>query len=160
MKIGIIFHSKTGTTLGFGHLIGGMLREQGHQVELIDLQTDTPVNFGSVRSAPPFKVTNLPDGSKFDALLVGGPVWAFSASPVLYTAVKGLKNIKSKKVLPFVTMGFPLPEMGGKQAIALLNKELSASGATVLPGVIIPKMFHDYKKLMVEEALKIKNYYS
>ena len=83
MKIGIIFHSKTGTTLGFGHLIGGTLREEGHQIELVDLQTDAPVNFGSVRSAPSFKVTNLPDGSKYDALLVGGPVWAFSACPAL-----------------------------------------------------------------------------
>ncbi|MGE5606712.1 MAG: flavodoxin family protein [Bacteroidota bacterium] len=159
MKIGIIFHSKTGTTLGFGHLIGGTLREGGHQVELVDLQTDAPVNFGSVRSAPPFKVTNLPDGSKYEALLVGGPVWAFSASPVIYAAVKELKNIKGKKVLPFVTMGFPLPGMGGKQAIALLDKELTAAGAIVLPGVIIPKMFHDYQKLMAETAQKIKEYF-
>lgn len=160
MKIGIIFHSKTGTTLGFGHLIGGTLREEGHQVELVDLQTDAPVNFGSVCSAPPFKVTNLPDGNKYDALLVGGPVWAFSASPVIYTAVKELKNIKDKKVLPFVTMGFPLVGMGGKQGIALLTKELSAAGAIVLPGVIIPKMFHDYQKLMADVACKIKAYFA
>lgn len=159
MKIGIIFHSKTGTTLGFGHLIGGMLREEGHQVELVDLQTDAPLNFGSVRSAPPFKVTNLPDGSKYDALLVGGPVWAFSASPVIYAAVKELKNIKGKKVLPFLTMGFPLLGMGGKQAIALLDKELTAAGAIVLPGVIIPKMFHDYQKLMAKMAQKIREYF-
>lgn len=160
MKIGIIIHSKTGNTLGFGHLIGAKLRENGHQVELIDLQTDTSVNFGSVRSAPPFNVTNLPDGSEFDALLVGGPVWAFSASPVTYTAVKELKNIKDKKVLPFVTMGFPLPGMGGKQAIELLDKELTAAGAIVLPGVIIPKMFHDFKRLMEKEAMKIAGYFA
>lgn len=160
MKIGIIFHSKTGTTLGFAHLIGGTLREGGHQVELIDLQTDAPVNLGSVRSAPTFKVTNLPDGSSYDALLVGGPVWAFSASPVIYAAVKELKNIKDKKVLSFVTMGFPWPGMGGKQAIALLNKELAAAGAIVLPGVIIPKMFHNYQKLMAEAAQNIKGYFA
>lgn len=160
MKIGIIFHSKTGTTLGFAHLIGGTLREEGHQVELVDLQTDAPVNFGSVRSTPPFKVTNLPDGSSYDALLVGGPVWAFSASPVIYAAVKELKNIKSKKVLSFVTMGLPLPGMGGKQAIALLDKELTAAGAIVLPGVIIPKMFHNFQKLMAEAAQKIKGYFA
>lgn len=159
MKIGIIFHSKTGTTLGFAHLIGGTLREQGHQIELTDLQTDAPVNFGTVRSAPQFKVTNLPDGDKYDALLVGGPVWAFSASPVLFAAVKELKNIKGKKVLPFVTMGFPLPGMGGKQAIEILEKELTAAGARVLPGVIIPKMFHNFERLKEEVAKKIAGYF-
>ena len=159
MNIGIIFHSKTGTTLGFGHLIGGTLREEGHQVELVDLQTDVQINFGSIRSTPPFKVTNLPNGNKYDALLVAGPVWAFSASPVIYTAVKKLKNIKGKKVLPFVTMGFPWSWLGGRQAIALLTTELSAAGAIVLPGVIIPKMFHDFKRLMEEEAKKIAEYF-
>lgn len=49
---------------------------------------------------------------------------------------------------------------GGKQAVALLDKELTAAGAIVLPGVIIPKMFHNYQKLMAEAAQNIKGYFA
>ena len=102
-----------------------------------------------------FKITNLPNGKEYDALLVGCPVWAFAASPVLAVAVKNLKNIKGKFVLPFVTMGFPFKGWGGNQAISSLEKTLGEAGAKVLPGIIIPKMFHNFKKLMSDEAGKI-----
>ena len=53
-----------------------------------------------------------------------------------------------------------MPGMGGKQAIALLDKALTAAEAIVLPGVIIPKLFHNNQKLMDEAAQTIKEYFA
>lgn len=152
MKIGIIIHSKTGTTLCLGKLIANRLEERGHEVKLLELKTNIPVKSGSVRSAPHFQIVHQPDGKDFDALVIGGPVWAFSASPVIIKAVKGLKHVKGKKILPITTMGFALRGMGGTQAIKLLSKELASSGAVVLPGIIIPKMFHNLNRIMIKAA--------
>jgi flavodoxin len=137
MKIAVIVHSKTGTTLKAGNLFAGKLREKGHSADVIELKTDPPVNTGSTRSHPQFKITNLPDCKDYDAVLIGGPVWAFSASPVIYEAIKALEGVGGKKVVPFVTHGIPLAFMGGKQAIELMSKTASERGANVLEGIMI-----------------------
>jgi hypothetical protein len=67
---------------------------------------------------------------------------------VIYEAVKELMDLSGKKVLPFACMGFPHESMGGKQAIDLLSKALVEKGANVLPGKIVPGLFHNKEKLM------------
>ena len=47
--------------------------------------------------------------------------------------------------------------MGGKQAIALLSKTLAGKGANVLPGKIVPGLFHDREKLMEKAASDIES---
>ena len=158
MNIGIIVHSQTGTTLEFGKIIEKALSESGNSVDVIRVETNVPVNFGSVRQPKKFSIVNIPDCKKYDVLLVGGPVWAFSASPVIAALLQELQDISGKKLLPFVTMGFPFPFMGGKQAIALMSGIASGKGAEVLPGRIIPKLFHDFKKHMEEAASEIQTF--
>jgi flavodoxin len=155
MNIGIIIHSKTGTTMKFADIIAMKLRKKAHTVDIIRLETNGPVQPSSARQTPQFTITNIPDCSRFDVLLVGGPVWAFTASPVIAVCLKALRNLSGKKVIPFVTMGFPLSGMGGSQAIALMNKMAGQAGAKVLPGKIIPKMFHNYQGLMETAAEEI-----
>lgn len=155
MKIGIIVHSKSGTTLKFAEIITGKLCQKGHDVDIVKLETDGPVQPGSVRQAPKFAITNLPDCARFDVILPGGPVWAFNASPVISVCLQSLRNLSGKIVIPFVTMGFPFPGMGGSQAVALMSRIAKQAGAKVLPGKIIPKMFHNYEKLMEQAAEKI-----
>jgi flavorubredoxin len=151
MNIGIIIHSKTGSTLGFGQQIASKLRERGHTVEVIELKTDGPVQ----PRATNVVITNIPDCQPFDALLVGAPVWAFAASPVIIACIKALQGIAGKKVLPFVTMGSPFPFMGGTQAITQMSSALTSAGATVLPGTIIPKLFRNTTQLMDTAASAI-----
>jgi flavorubredoxin len=151
MNIGIIIHSKTGFTLGFGQRIASKLREQGHTVDVITLKTDGPVQPRSTDVV----INNIPDCQPFDALLVGGPVWAFAASPVILACIKALRGISGKKILPFVTMGSPFPFMGGTQAIAQISSALTSAGATVLPGTIIPKLFRNVTQLMDTAASAI-----
>lgn len=151
MNIGIIVHSQTGTTMDFGRRIAERLRAAGHEAEVIEIKSE-----GNVRPrAAKITITNIPDCRRFDAVLVGGPVWGFAASPVIIACIKALPGIAGKKALPFVTMGFPLPGMGGRQAIAGMSRALGEAGAKVLPGFIIPKMFHNVNQLMDTAAAAI-----
>lgn len=155
MKICIIVHSKTGTTLKFGEIIARKLQEKGHTVDLVRLETAGPVRPGSVRQAQKITITNMPDGAKYDVICAGGPVWGFSASPVIIECLKGLKNISGKKIVPFATMGFPFQGMGGSQAINLMSSVAENAGAAMLPGKVVTKMFHNSKKLMENAATEI-----
>ena len=155
MKIGIIVHSLSGHTLRFAQLIQSKLQENGHEVELTQVQTSIPVKSGSVRQPVNYTVTNLPDISGYDLLCIGGPVWAFGASPVICQAIRQMGSLKGKKALPFATMGFPLTGMGGKGALRWMSREIGEKHATLLPGVVIPTMFHNFNLLYEQEAAKI-----
>jgi hypothetical protein len=155
MKIGIIVHSSTGTTRRFADLIAAELQKQNHTVEVTQLQTDVPITSGTARQARKYKLVNAPDGSQYDFILAGGPVWAFSASPVILDGIAALSAAAGKRLLPFVTMAFPLKGMGGRQAISLMTKTAQGIGAKVEPGIIVQKMFHDTRKMMVDAAAEI-----
>ncbi len=152
LKTAIIVHSQTGTTLEFAEHIAAQLREKKHSVDLVHLQTDPEIKSGSVRRTAPFKISNLPAVKDYSLILLGGPVWGFSASPIAIAALKKLGDLSGKKILPFVTMGFPHPALGGRKAIVMMSDKARESGATVLPGKIIPKLFHDFKHLFKVEA--------
>lgn len=146
MKIAIIVHSKTGTTRKFADRIADRLKRDGHNIHLLQIETDVPIKSGSVRSCGEFKITNLPDIKDYDVLLFGGPVWGFSASPVIAECMNVLGDLDGKKVLPFVTAGFPFKFMGAKQAIAFMSRSAADKKASVLPGVAVVKLFHDFEK--------------
>jgi flavorubredoxin len=155
MRICIIVHSAYGTTLRFANVISEKLQKDGHSVDLIALQTDVPVKTGTIRQPMNFQITNLPDISTYDTILAGGPVWAFSISTVIYKCLTTFSDMKGKKFLPFVTMGFPLPGMGGSGAMKIMSKVAKDLGADVLPGAVACKMFHNIDQMMEKEANKI-----
>ena len=152
MDIAIIVHSKTGTTRKFADRIADRLKKDGNSITVIQIETDVPIESGSVRSCKKFTITNLPDIKEYDALLVGGPVWGFSASPVIVACINALGDFEGKKVFPFVTQGFPFKFLGGKQAIGLMSRSAAEKKATVLPGAVISKLFHDIEKNMDRAA--------
>ncbi len=154
MKIGIIYHSLSGQTKKLANLMQTELTRNGHEISLVELQTDVPQKGGSIRQQLNFQVTNLPDLSQFDALCVGGPVWAFGPSTVTFKAIQQMTDLKGKKVLPFCTMGFPLKGMGGNGCIKHMSTALKQKGADVLPGIIVPKMFHNFNLLLTQAALQ------
>ena len=152
MNIAIIVHSKTGTTRKFADRIADRLKKDGHSINVIQIETDVLIESGSVRSCKRFSITNLPDIKAYDALLLGGPVWGFSASPVIVACMNALGDFGGKKVVPFVTQGFPFKFLGGKQAIGLMSRNAAEKKATVLPGAIISKLFHDIEADMDKAA--------
>jgi len=152
MKTIIIVHSQSGSTLEFAKHISDQLKKEKHDVKLVHLQTDPVTKGGSVPKTASIKFANLPDIKDYELILLGGPVWGFSASPIAIAALEKLGNLSGKKILPFVTMGFPFPAMGGKKAIAIMSDKAKEAGASVLPGKIVPKLFHNFKKLFKVEA--------
>lgn len=155
MKIGILVHSKTGNTKRFAELISIKLTAKGHVVELTELVADGKVDNVTARQPLNFNITNLPNINDYDTVMVGGPVWAFSPSPVAYKAVQQLKNLTGKSFMAFMTMGFPLTGMGGKGSLRMLNREASKIGAKIITGVVIPHMFHNFNTEMEKAADKI-----
>lgn len=155
MLIGVVVHSHTGSTLDFADRIADKLRKKGHSVELTQLKTD-----GQVRPRQKeVRIVNLPDCSRFDAVLVGGPVWAFDASPVIVTGIKSLKGVSGKKLLPFVTQSFPFESMGGTSAIETMRKAAEEVGAIVMPGIIAPKLFRRHTRLKERLAEQISDWF-
>ncbi|MGE5599202.1 MAG: flavodoxin family protein [Bacteroidota bacterium] len=151
MNIGIVVHSQTGTTLRFGRVIAQHLQQAGHAVEMIELHAGEHIQPRAAEVA----IANMPDPKRFDAMLFGGPVWAFAASPVIMACIKKMDGISGKKALPFATMGFPFRGMGGGRALAQMGKALAEKGAAVLPGAVVPKMFRNTARLMEEAAGRI-----
>jgi len=151
MYIAIYYYSITGTTEEFASRIANALIKEKHHVEIVKIRTSVEVTGPGQK----FKIINEPDFSKFDIVLWGGPVWAFSACPVIIECIKKSKGLSDKKVIPFVTMGLPFKSFGGNRAINQISKTTMDMGAKVLFATIIPKLFHNFKKLMDEEVIKI-----
>jgi hypothetical protein len=154
MNIAIIYHSSTGHTRSLAGMIEAGLAEKGHTIKKIELRTSVPVNGGTIRQPLNFEVTNLPDLAEFDSICLGGPVWAFGPCTVTYKAILQMPALNCKKVLPFVCMGFPCKGMGGKGAIRHMTAALTEKGAKVLPGIIVPQMFHNFEKQVKQAAEK------
>ncbi|MFP4418851.1 MAG: flavodoxin family protein [Chitinivibrionales bacterium] len=153
MKVGILVHSHTGTTLKFAREIESRLKEKGHDVSLVKLETDPAVDPSNISKVKDFKISNLPDATSFDYLLVGGPVWAFSATPVITSCFKQMGSLQGKKVIPFVSMGSPMRFMGGNRAVGMIRKAAEQQGAEVVGnGYVSSKMFHDQPKEMGDIA--------
>jgi len=132
MKIAIVLHTNTGHTLNFAQAIRDALTARGHEVDLLGLRTigavsPTATIFGGSR----FTIKSPPELDEFDAVLAGGPVWMFKASPVIMKYLsEDVRKLKGKKALSFVTM----ISAGGDRALRMMNEELEASGADVLEG--------------------------
>ena len=159
MKIAIIVHSLTGSTLRMAKLIESKLVKTGSLVTLFQLETNVPVATGSIHQPMNFEITNLPDIADYDSVIAGGPVWGFCPSPVIYKAIKELKALNGKRLLPFVTMGLPFRGMGGKNSIKHLSKAAAENGAIVLPGVIVSRGFNKFELNMEQGAEECVNFF-
>jgi NAD(P)H dehydrogenase (quinone) len=130
MNVVIVIHSQSGHTVMMARALAELLRKAGHEVAIELLRVRGKVHPG----ARGFSLRNTPEVEPYDMLLVGGPVWAFSASPVIMRFLSEVKSLKNKKAIPFVTMGFPFKALGGVQALRKMSDSLELSGAEVLPG--------------------------
>lgn len=133
MNIGIIVHSKSGKTFNVARKIASRCTVENIDTEIIQLKTESKL----VPRSKDIIISNPPNIEKYDALIFAGPVWAFAASPVITSFLKSVQGCKGKKILCFVTMGFPIPFLGGNNSLSAMNKILSGSGGTIVPGEVI-----------------------
>ncbi len=147
MKTAIVVFSKTGITKSLAERAADALRAKGHDVDLFLLKTDPPME--GDKAPQKFEIVNAPDLTAYEAVLVGGPVWAFSPNPVTKRYMESVM-LSGKKFMPFTTMGFPLRCLGGNRTLRVMSRLARKAGADVIKGIAVPKMLRDHEKLMAE----------
>ncbi len=147
-------HSVTGNTLKFAEKMKELLSSKGHEVSLVKLQT-YPTLDGKGKDPKEFKLTNLPDCSGYDAVLLGGPVWGFSPTPVAMKAIREMKGISGKVFMPFTSQSFPLAFLGGNRTLRVMGKEAHKRGARTVQGVSVQTMFHKLEVEVGKKASKV-----
>ncbi len=133
MKIGIVVHSQSGTTANVARKLNDAFTEKGHDVDLKLLRTSGKV---APRSKS-FELRSPPAIEHCDLVILGAPVWAFTASPVIMKYIAQLGCLSGKKVFCFVTKGLPFAWTGGSRALKSMEEGLAVSDAGLLPGVMI-----------------------
>lgn len=151
MKAAIVIHSQSGHTVVLAKAIAELLRKAGHEVDIELLR----VRGKATPGARNFEIRNSPDVSPYDVLLVGGPVWGFSASPVIMRFLGELTSIKGKRAAPFVTMGFPHRALGGARALKKMTESLELSGAEVMEGEAVFYFFRRNQERIDAAAQRI-----
>jgi flavodoxin len=77
MNVGIFVHSQSGYTAKVAQLLGAAFKKRGDDTDTILLRTAGKV---APRSTS-FEIRNPPEIDGYDVVILGGPVWAFAASP-------------------------------------------------------------------------------
>ncbi len=127
MNVGLIIHSQTGNTYSVAERLSEKLCAVGHSATLQRLE---PV--GEVRpGAKEVEFKELPDVGRFDAIVFGAPVHAFSLSTAMKAYLQKLPLLTGKRVALLVTQAFPFAWMGGNRAVRQLRRACEAKGAQV-----------------------------
>ena len=134
MKVGIIVYSKAGNTYSVAEKLKEALENAGHsanieRIEVID-EKQTDINKIQIQSNP-----NL---EKYDAIVFGAPVNAFSLCPAMNAYMSQINPLGDKKIACFVTKGLPFASTGGNQAIGQMKKICESKGGNISgSGVIV-----------------------
>lgn len=138
MKPAIIFHSYSGITRGVAAKVhaacGGDLIEVTPKS---GYSTLTAYTAGCIRArneeCDPVEPHRI-DVASSDLLVIGTPVWAWKASPVINGAVAALENCSGKKAVIFATCG-------GKpgETLPILKRKLAEKGVAVVEEIVFNK---------------------
>ena len=118
MKIGIMVYSQTGNTYQVAQALQDSLSKKGNFVNIERIE----VTDEKERDTKKIQIKDFPDLSKYDALIFGSPVHAFSLSPPMNAYMSQLSSLENKKIACFVTKGLPFASTGGNQAIGQMKK--------------------------------------
>ena len=134
MNIGIIIYSQTGNTNSVALKLKEKLSAAGHSVDIERIEISGELG----PRATNFQLKTKPDVDKYDALVFGAPVQAFSLSPAMKSYLTQMASLKGKKVACFVTKGLPFYWTGGNQAVNKIKKICeSKDGAVCGSGMVI-----------------------
>jgi flavodoxin len=156
LKILIVVHSVTGTTMKLAEAIGSKAKAKGHSVDMVQLKTDPPIE-GKGKDPKEFRITNLPNASSYDTIIIGCPVWGANITPVMKKALAEIKGLSGKRVIPFSSQAFPFAFLGGNRVLRLISKEAEAKGAHPVKGASIQRMGRDLEKGIENASVKINS---
>lgn len=153
MKIGIIVHSKTGNTLSVAEKLKEKLLSEGHS---INLERVTVADEGQTEAGK-VHLTSRPDVSAYDMLVFGASVRGFSLSPAMTAYLAQLESLSDKKATCFLTEFFPLPSMGGNQAMEQMRTLCNHKGISVCEIGIVNWSNINRKKMIGDVVEKFSN---
>lgn len=151
MNIGIIVHSQTGNTYFVAQKLQEKLAAAGHTVNI-----ERVIPAGEARpGVKNLQLETKPGIAKYDALVFGAPVQAFSLSPVMTSYLRQLVSLQKKKVAGFVTQAFPYPWLGGNRAIRQMKKICKLKGASLCGSAIVNWMHSRRDQTIIEVIEKL-----
>lgn len=153
MKIGIVVHSQTGNTCEVAQKLQEKLSASGNEVEIQRVR----MVGGDKPQGKDIKIENPPDVVKYDVLIFGAPVHAFSLAPAMKVYMEQIASLQDKKVACFVTKAMRFNWTGGTRAIGQMKKTCGSKGGIVYgTGIIVWNKQRD-KKIdeLVEEFSRL-----
>lgn len=157
MKIGIIVFSQTGNTYSVAEKLQRELEKMGILAELERLKVISDKDDKDV------KFEHLPDLSKYDTIIFGAPVEAFSLNSKMKAYFNKVKSLDNKKTAVFVTQHFPYRFMGGNNAIRQMKKICINKGAGIITTGIVNwsnKKREELIDQLVKRIIKSFSWYS
>jgi flavodoxin len=145
MDIGLIVYSQTGNTYSVATKLQEKLSAAGHSATLERIEV-----VGEVLPGQAVQFKTLPDASKYDALVFGSPVQAFSLCQAMVDYLKQVPSLRDKKVACLVTQAFPYPWLGGNRAVSQMKRACESKGATVYGSGIVNWMKKRREQQIVE----------
>ena len=132
MNIGIILYSQTGNTLSVAQKLQEKLTAAGHSATIEQIEVAGEIAPGQ---AVQFKTT--PDPTPYEALVLGGPVQAFSLNQATKEYLKQCAPLEGKSVACLVTQAFPYAWMGGNRAARQMRALVEGKGGTTIGNGIV-----------------------
>jgi len=136
MKTCIIYHSYSGVTRGIAEKIkvtcGGDLVEVKPKDNYSKLSAYSVGCFRARKESCDPVIPDPIDVSSYDLIVIGTPVWAWKATPVINGAIAALKGCEGKKAVIFATCGSSAKETLPIMKSALEKKGVHISGEVVL----------------------------
>ena len=133
MNIGIIVYSQTGNTLSAAEKIKEGLSGLNHEIniERITSEVEGPTPLENI------ELENIPEIQKYDVVIFGSPVQAFSLASVMKKYLKQIETLKEKEIVGYVTKGLPFNWTGGTRALRQMKKICRSRGGELLETGII-----------------------
>lgn len=151
MNVGIMIFSRTGNTLLVAEKVRDACLAQGHTAVVHRVRAEN----GDPNRRLPLRLISAPNPTPLDAVIFGGPVEAFSLSPIMKAYLKQLPQIPGKKAGCFVTQHFPKPWMGGTHAVKQMRVLCQSKGADVAQTGIVNWMNPSRNAQIADVASKL-----
>ncbi len=153
MHVGIIVYSQTGNTLQVAEQMKKSFLDRGckvdiERVEIVETKEENPKN-------PTLKYA--PDPTKYEGLVFGSPIHAFSVAPPMKAYLKQMPSIKGKDVACYVTKSLIFTWTGGTGSVKKMKRLTTEKGGKVVDtGIIVwrDKTKEPQTKNVVESFVK------
>ena len=154
MRALVAFYSQSGNTGLFAKIIADTFRAADIECDIELLKPNEKASPG--KSALTFRNEPI-DLSRYDLLLLGGPIWAFTMCPPTLAWLLQQKPFKhAPKAAAFTTQGLFFKSWGGTQGLHAVNTLMGEQGASIVEGEIVSCLFTTPRRSMTTAALRLR----